>query len=140
VQAALDSRNQAISRQKLELQRAFDSINQASPQKNHVVFSQVEKNAQFPGGQNAWREYLIKHLNYPAAAEKKELQGEVIVAFVVKKDGSLSDVHALSGPSELRPASVQVVKNSGKWIPATNNGLVVESYTKQPIDYKLEEK
>ena len=129
----IDNPNEA-AKQLREVENVFDSINQTTP---HVVYSQVENNARFPGGQNAWREYLIKNLHYPAAAEKKELQGQVVVAFVVKKDGSLTDIHALSGPVELRPASIQVIRNSGKWIPASNNGLLVESYTKQPIIYKL---
>jgi N-acetylmuramoyl-L-alanine amidase len=123
-----------------EEMRVLDSMNNANPNNHSIVLTQAETTAEFPGGQNAWRNFLIKNLNYPAAAEKKELQGEVIVAFIVRKDGSLADIHAISGPVELRPSSVAVIKNSGKWIPAMNNGLVVESYKRQPINYKLEAK
>jgi N-acetylmuramoyl-L-alanine amidase len=120
-----------------EVKRAMDSMNRANLNNQSIVFTQVEKTAEFPGGQKAWSDYLIKNLNYPPTAEKKEIQGDVIVAFIVKKDGSLADIHAISGPAELRASSVSVIKKSGKWIPARNNGLVIESYSKQPINYRL---
>jgi protein TonB len=52
----------------------------------------------------------------------------------------LSEIEALSGPAELKQASIRVIANSGKWIPAKNNGLAVDSYKEQPINYSLEEK
>jgi N-acetylmuramoyl-L-alanine amidase len=120
-----------------EIRKISDSIYHSNPDNQSPVLTQVETPAEFPGGQKGWYDYLVKNLNYPAAAEKKEIQGEVVVAFVVRIDGTLSDIHALSGPQELRASSVLVVKNSGKWIPAKNKGVVVESYSKQPINYKL---
>jgi len=64
----------------------------------------------------------------------------VIVEFIVNTDGSISKVHAISGPTELRAESVRVVKESGYWVPAINKGINVASYKKQPIVYKLEAK
>jgi periplasmic protein TonB len=62
------------------------------------------------------------------------------VEFIVKKNGALSGIQALSGPEELRMESVRILQESGKWIPAKNNGDIVESYRRQPINYKLESK
>ena len=110
-----------------EVEQALDSMNHANLNKpDGRSLHRFKPTAEFPGGQIAWRDYLIKNLSYPPAAQKKEIQGEVIVAFIVKKDGNLSDIHAISGPDELRASSVKVIKNSGKWIPAKNNGVVVE--------------
>ncbi len=100
----------------------------------------VEEDAEYPGDAKGWQAYLVKNLNYPQAAVSKEVQGEVIVEFVVNTDGSISKVHAISGPKELRPESVRVVKESGYWVPAMNKGAKVASYKKQPIVYKLEAK
>jgi bla regulator protein blaR1 len=100
----------------------------------------VEVQADFPGGIEGWKVYLTKNLKYPDDAVNNEVQGEVIVRFVVNTDGSLSDVHAISGPSRLRAESVRVVKESGHWIPAKDKGVTVASIKKQPIDYKLEAK
>ena len=105
---------------------------------HHEVFSQAEVEAQFPGGKQAWFQYLQKHLNYPDSAVAKEIQGQVVVKFIVKKSGTLTDIHVVSGPKELRESSVEIIKKSGKWIPAKQNGLVVESWHTQPINYVLE--
>jgi TonB family protein len=105
---------------------------------HHEVFTQVEVEAQFPGGQQAWYQYLQKHLNYPDSAVAKEIQGQVVVKFIVKKSGTLTDIQVVSGPKELRESSVEIIKKSGKWIPAKQNGLVVESWHTQPINYVLE--
>jgi protein TonB len=58
--------------------------------------------------------------------------------FIVKKNGDITNIRAVSGPEELKQSSIDVIKGSGKWIPAKQNGLVVESYKWQPINYKLE--
>lgn len=100
----------------------------------------VEVEADYQGGFEGWKSYLFKNLNYPQAAVSNEVQGEVIVEFVVNTDGSLSDIHAISGPKELRAESVRVVRESGHWVPAIDKGMKVASYKKQPIVYKLEVK
>ena len=100
----------------------------------------VEEDAEYPGNAKGWQAYLFKNLNYPQAAVSNEVQGEVIVEFIVNTDGSISKVHAISGPKELRAESVRVIKESGQWVPAKDKGMTVASYKKQPIVYKLEAK
>ncbi|HET6999960.1 MAG TPA: N-acetylmuramoyl-L-alanine amidase, partial [Puia sp.] len=103
-------------------------------------YKKVEVEADYPGDAEGWKAYLFKNLKYPTAAVSNEVQGEVIVEFVVNTDGSISKVHAISGPKELRAESVRVIKESGQWVPAMNKGGKVASYKKQPIVYKLESK
>ncbi|MEJ0079841.1 MAG: energy transducer TonB [Puia sp.] len=100
----------------------------------------VEEDAEYPGDAKGWQAYLFKNLSYPQAAVSNEVQGKVIVEFIVNTDGSISKVHAISGPKELRAESVRVIKESGHWVPARNKGAKVASYKKQPIVYKLESK
>lgn len=100
----------------------------------------VEVEAEFPGGADAWIKYLTKTVTYPADAIKNEIQGTVIVEFVVNKNGSLSDIRAISGPDTLKPESIRVIKESGHWVPARDRGAIVASYHKQPIIFKLETK
>ena len=127
-----------------EMTHAWDSANKAVQKKggvqDNIVFTEVEEPASFPGGQEAWVHYLIKNLQYPPTAVKNEIQGEVMVEFIVRKDGHITDIHVLSGPESLRNESVRAVKESGKWLPAKQNGLIVDSYHKQPFIYKLEKK
>ncbi|HTS45108.1 MAG TPA: energy transducer TonB [Puia sp.] len=102
------------------------------------TFTKVEIESDYPGGAAAWMRYLSKNLHYPDDAVNNEIQGDVIVQFIVDKEGNVSDVEAISGPSELRDEAVRVIKRSGQWTPAIQNGRKVKSYKKQPIKFRLE--
>lgn len=104
------------------------------------TFTKVEIESEFPGGSAAWLRYLNKNLRYPDDAVNNEIQGTVVVQFIVDKEGNVSDVQAISGPDQggLRDEAVRVIKKSGKWTPAIQNGRQVKSYKKQPIVFKLE--
>jgi protein TonB len=102
------------------------------------TFTKVEIESDYPGGQAAWARYLNKNLHYPEEAVNGEIQGDVVVQFIVDKEGVVSEVEALSGPNELRDEAVRVIKRSGKWTPAIQNGRQVKSYKKQPIKFRLE--
>ena len=102
------------------------------------TFTKVEIESTYPGGAAAWQRYLIKTLRYPQEAQDNEIQGAVVVQFIVDKEGTVSNVEAVSGPNELRDEAVRVIKRSGKWTPAVQNGRKVKSYKKQPIVFRLE--
>jgi len=104
------------------------------------TFTKVEIESEFPGGPAAWLRYMNKNLRYPDDAVNNEIQGTVVVQFIVDKEGNVSDVQAISGPENggLREEAVRVIKKSGKWTPAVQNGRQVKSYKKQPIVFKLE--
>jgi protein TonB len=102
------------------------------------TFTKVEIESDYPGGAAAWQRYLNRNLRYPQDAIDNEIQGTVVVQFIVDKEGMVSDVEAISGPKELRDEAVRVIKKSGKWTPAVQNGRQVKSYKKQPIVFRLE--
>ncbi len=102
------------------------------------TFTKVEIESEYPGGSSAWQRYLNKNLRYPQDAIDNEIQGTIVVQFIVDKEGNVSDVEAISGPKELRDEAVRVIKKSGKWTPAVQNGRQVKSYKKQPITFRLE--
>jgi len=105
------------------------------------TFTKVEIESDYPGGQGAWARYLNKTLHYPDEAINNESQGTVIVQFIVDKEGNVSDVQAVGGSTSdqsLKDEAVRVIKKSGKWTPAVQNGRQVKSYKKQPIVFKLD--
>lgn len=102
------------------------------------TFTKVEIESEYPGGTSAWQRYLNKSLRYPQDAIDNEVQGTVVVQFIVDKEGTVSAVEAISGPEELRDEAARVIKKSGKWTPAVQNGRQVKSYKKQPITFRLE--
>ena len=108
---------------------------------SNIIFTKVEIEAEYPGGQKAWTEYLIKNLKYPPDAIKRKIQGIVLMQFVVETDGSLSDIKVLERPDpSLSEASYKIIQNSGKWTPAVQNGKKVRAYKKQALVFKLEGK
>jgi protein TonB len=102
-------------------------------------FIPIEKEAEFPGGMLAWGRFLNRNLRVPDEAVNQGVIGTVVVQFVVDVDGSVSDVTAVSGPEEggLREEAVRVIKKSGKWVPALQNGRSVKAYRRQPVVFKL---
>ena len=107
------------------------------------VYEQVESEASFPGGQNAWRIFLEKTLNPDNAQEavprrKKKFTETVIIKFIVSKEGRLLDIAA---ENKVHPAieaeAVRVMKKSPLWIPAMQNGKPVNAYRRQPITFSF---
>ncbi len=126
----------------------FLKSKQTSPDNNFDIdtvpqktFTKVEIEAEYPGGKNAWGEYLMKNLKYPEDAVKRNIQGTVIVQFIVDIDGSVSDIKVVKRPdASLSEVAYKAIKNSGKWIPAMQKGEKVRAYKKQPIVFKLDDK
>ena len=56
-----------------------------------LLFTKVEIESEFPGGTPAWQKFLAAHLTYPEKAIRKKIEGNVILAFIVEKDGSITE-------------------------------------------------
>lgn len=93
---------------------------------------------QFPGGRSELMKYLSNNIKYPAVAVENNIQGRVIVKFVVAKDGSISNIQVIKGidPSCDREA-IRVVKSMPNWIPGMQNGNKVAVYFNLPILFQL---
>ena len=103
-----------------------------------IIFTRVEIESEFPGGHKAWSNYLMANLTYPQVAIKKNIQGTVIVQFIVTKEGKVKDVTiAKSVHPSLDKEAIRLIKNSPDWTPALQNGRKVNSYKKQPIVFRL---
>jgi len=106
------------------------------------VFTKVENEASFPGGQPAWVRYLTKNLNANAPVDNGASPGtyQVIVKFIVSKDGSISDVQAETKHGfGMEDEAVKIIKRGPKWTPALQNGRNVNAYRRQPITFVVED-
>jgi TonB family protein len=103
-----------------------------------TIFTKVELESEFRGGAKAWQNYLSANIQYPKAAIKKNIQGTVIVQFIVTKEGKVQDVIIdKSVHPSLDKEAIRLIKNSPNWIPAQQDGKKVNSYKKQPIVFML---
>ena len=110
----------------------------AQTKKNDMVFDVVEVMPQFPGGQIAMLQYIMKNIKYPEQAMKEGIQGRVTVRFIVEKDGSISDVKPiLSVHPLLNKEAVRVVESMPKWTPGKHNGKPVRVRFNLPVMFKL---
>ena len=110
----------------------------AQTKKNNMVFDVVEVMPQFPGGQIAMLQYIMKNIKYPEQAMKEGIQGRVTVRFIVEKDGSISDVKpVLSVHPLLNKEAVRVVESMPKWTPGKQNGKPVRVRFNVPVMFKL---
>jgi TonB family protein len=72
---------------------------------------------------------------YPEAARRANLQGVVILDAVIAPDGTVVDLHAISGPDELTPAALDAVK-WWRFQPYRINGQAVEVETRLALDFR----
>lgn len=107
--------------------------------KEEEIFVAVEQQAEFPGGQAALMKWLSTNVRYPESAQQNDVQGRVIVKFVVEKDGSIGAATILKGvDKDLDREALRVVKKMPKWQPGKNNGVAVRSYFNLPVVFKLQ--
>jgi protein TonB len=106
--------------------------------KEKVKDTTNEKESEYPGGIAAWYRYLAKNLVYPERAISKEVQGQVQVDFIIDTNGVVKDLFIQKSVEySIDQASLELIKKSGEWNPATNKGLPVKSYKMQPVNFKL---
>ncbi|HET9055735.1 MAG TPA: energy transducer TonB [Chitinophagaceae bacterium] len=115
---------------------------QAPVEDDNTIFTKVEIEANFPGGVGAWKKYLERNLNADVPGEKGAPDGQyqVIVEFVVDREGNISDVKAITNhgygmEDEAMRVIRQTDKKGIKWTPAEQNGRKVKAYRKQPITF-----
>ncbi|MEJ5995190.1 TonB family protein [Pedobacter sp. Du54] len=98
----------------------------------------IDAYPEFPGGMNAWANFIRKNLRYPSAAQESEIQGKVYINFVVEKDGSISDVNVVRGIGYgCDEEAIRVIKKSPKWKAGMQNNLPVRVRYSMPIGYVL---
>jgi TonB family protein len=94
----------------------------------------------FPGGMRALNDFIIKNRHYPAEARRKGIQGMVVVSFVVKKDGSVSQVEiSRSVDPLLDEEALRVIKMMPKWIPIEDERYKKDIKYRVPVKFKLDE-
>ena len=105
-----------------------------------VIFTVVEEQPKFPGGEDARMQFMQHNLKYPEMAKEAGIQGTVFVSFVVEKDGSISNVKILRGLSaEVDKEAVRVVEAMPDWVPGRQRGEEVRVQFNMPIRFTLDE-
>ena len=107
--------------------------------KTEEIFKSVEQMPQFPGGEAALMKFLSSHINYPPMAAENNVQGKVIVQFVVDKTGKVGEVKVVRNvDKDLDNEAIRVCKALPKFTPGRQNGRPVSVWYTLPIQFKLQ--
>lgn len=102
------------------------------------IFTVVEDQPSFPGGEAARMQYLQKNIEYPQMARESGIEGTVFVTFVVETDGTVTQVRILRGiGGGCDEEALRVVRNMPKWNPGKQRGRSVRVQFNMPIRFKL---
>ena len=103
------------------------------------VYEECDQLPEFHGGMNALMRHLSANIVYPKESMDANEQGRVLVAFVVEKDGSISDVKIAksSGFDRLDAEAVRVVREMPAWAPGKHEGEVVRARFVLPVYFRL---
>ena len=114
-------------------------VEEKAPVEENKVFESVEQMPQFPGGDGELLKYISTHIKYPTMAAENNIQGRVVVQFVVTKTGSIGEVRVLRPRDpDLDKEAVRVVKTLPNFIPGKMNGQPVNVWYTLPVMFKLQ--
>ncbi len=103
------------------------------------VFMVVDKMPEFQGGVKKLLNYLATNIKYPAEARKAKIQGQVVVNFIVEKNGSISHVKITKGIGHgCDKEAVKAVENMPRWIPGQQKGKPVRVNFNLPVRFSLQ--
>ena len=110
-------------------------IEQATGETTPPLPSAPTTAAEFPGGQQAWMNFLNKYLRTPDELEAGQKRN-VIVRFAVAEDGTVTHFEITqSGGSAFDNEVIRVLKKMPKWKPAVQNGKNVPVMFTQPVTF-----
>jgi protein TonB len=109
---------------------------------NEVLeFFEVSKNAEYKdGGLTGFRKYVAENLEYPQMAVDAEVEGTVLLVFVVDKNGNITDVQVGSKKLGygLEEEAIRIIKkSSGDWSPAEQRDKKVAVRFRFPVQFRL---
>ncbi|MES2268237.1 MAG: TonB family protein [Bacteroidota bacterium] len=106
--------------------------------KSGQVYTSVEQYPGFPGGDKEFYQWLAANVRYPKDAQEKNIQGRVIITFVVEEDGRLTGIRVLRGVSpDIDKEALRVMKISPAWKPGIQDGNTVRTAYTIPITFAL---
>ncbi len=103
------------------------------------VYTVVETQPEFPGGQDAMYQFIGANLIYPAEAKANKVQGKVIAQFIVEKDGTVSTPTIIRDAVNYGASAevIRVINSMPKWKPGKQDGKEVRVQYTMPFTFKL---
>ena len=108
------------------------------PDSDEDHIAEIEDGPEFPGGTQALLEYMRTHIRYPADAREQDIQGRVLVVFIVNKDGSIAEPEVVKSVSpSLDEEALRIISTMPKWNPGMQRGKPVRTRYTLPVNFRL---
>lgn len=116
---------------------------------NDGIYTSLAHSPEYPGGVQAFLEYLNDNFVYPKEAALFHVRGVIVVRFIVEKDGTISNAKVVRRvapdnadfhPEKLSlidDEAVRLVNGMPKWIPGKHNGETVRAYFEVPVRIRI---
>lgn len=101
------------------------------------IFVVVEEKPEFPGGQEAFLQFLKENVHYPEDAVKEGKEGRAICQFVVWKDGTIRNIEVVrsAGDERFDQEALRVLKSMPVWKPGKQRGRYVSVKYVVPFNF-----
>ena len=106
---------------------------------NPLNFHTVEDLPKFPGGAVELMKWLTKNLRYPSDAQRNKKEGQVVVQFIINKDGTMSNLKVVKSAqyASLDREALRVMRKMPKWTPGVQNDKPCRTMVCIPVVFKL---
>ena len=107
---------------------------------NEEIYTIVDKMPEFPTGEEGLGRFITEFIRYPSRAKDEGVQGRILCSFIVRKDGTISNLEVINGlDNDLDNEALRVLSMMPKWTPGVNNNEAVSVKCILPIDFKIDE-
>ena len=116
----------------------YDVVEVEPEPEEEEIFMVVEDQPEFPGGTAALLEYLRKNIKYPAICRENNIQGRVLVTFIVNKDGAIVEPEVVKSVNpSLDKEALRVISTMPNWKPGSQRGKPVRVKYTVPVNFRL---
>ena len=107
--------------------------------KSTISYEEVEVKPEYPGGMGELSKLMKSNLLYPLISFENGVQGEVLVQFVIDKEGNVEEVTVSKGVDPYLDAeALRVIKMMPKWKPGKHEGKEVNVKCTIPVGFRLQ--
>ncbi len=116
----------------------YDVVTVEPEPEEEEIFMVVEDQPEFPGGTAALLDYLRKNIKYPAICRENNIQGRVLVTFIVNKDGAIVEPEVVKSVNpSLDKEALRVISQMPNWKPGSQRGKPVRVKYTVPVNFRL---
>lgn len=102
-------------------------------------YFKADKAPEFPGGEQAFFQFLSERIRYPVKAQENHIQGSVVVSYTIDKTGKVTEVSVKSNADPLlAKEAVRVIGEMPDWTPGMSKNKPVSVIQKQYFLFRLE--